>query len=224
MFLVQQRCDDRIDGDGLTGTRGTGYEEVRSLGEIEHKDLVRDCTTVGDRQFHLLLVLETLGGDDRVHGNDLRFLVRYLDTDGALTRHRRDDTDTGCRKRHHDIVLQRLDLRYADTGFGYDLIQRHGRTDGRFDGLYLDAVVTKGRHDLCSVGALLLFIDDRRGFVVIDLEQVERRELEELEVFARIVRTKFLQQFIRIFGIEFILVHLFNRQRCVFALFRFLHR
>ena len=94
MFLVEQRGDDGVDRYGLTCSGCTGYEQVRGLGEIEHKHLVGDRTTIRDRQFHLLLFLEAFGRDDRVHGDDLRLLVRHLNTDRSLTRHRRDDTDT----------------------------------------------------------------------------------------------------------------------------------
>ena len=211
MFLIKKRSDDGVDGDGLTRSRGTGYEEVRSLGEVEHKDLVGDGSAVRYRQLHFRLFLETFGGDDGVHGDHLRFLVRHLYTDGSFTRHRRDDTDSGGGERHHDIVLKRLDLRYANTCFRHYLIERDGRSDGGFDGVDLDAVIAKGCHDTCAVRTLFLFVDDRRGFVVIDLEKVERRELKELQIFARIVRTEFLEDLIGVFVVELVFDDVFDR-------------
>ena len=95
---------------------------MRCLGEVEHKDLVGDRSTVSDWQLHLLLVLETLGSNHRVHAHHLRFLVRHFDTDRAFTRHRCDDTDTRCGKRHHDVVFQTLDLGNPDTGLRYDFV------------------------------------------------------------------------------------------------------
>ena len=94
MLLIKQRSDDSIDSHGLTCTRSTCYKEVRGLGKVEHKDLVGDGSAVGNRQAHLLLLLETLAGNHRVHGYCLWFLVRHLDTDGTFARYRRYDTDT----------------------------------------------------------------------------------------------------------------------------------
>ena len=139
-----------------------------------------------------------------MHGNHLRFLVRHLNTDGTFTRHRGDDTDARSGKGHHDIVLERLDLRYANTGFGNDLIERDGWSDGCFDGLDLNAVVAQGSDDTRAVGPLLFFVNDRCSFVVLDLEQVERRELKELEVFARVVRTLKFEDGLGVLGVQFI--------------------
>ena len=180
VLLVQQGSDDGVDRHGLTCTCCTRYEEMRGLGEVEHEDLVGNRSSVRDRQAHLVLVLEALGGDHRVHGNNLRFLVRHFDTDGTLTGHRGDDTDTGGRKRHHDVVLQTLDLRHTDTGFRHYFIERHGRADRCFDTINFYAIVAQGLHDTLSVIALFLFVDDGRGLVVVHFEQVETRELVEL--------------------------------------------
>ena len=233
MFLIEQGGDDCIDSNGLTGTCCTRYEQVGRLGEVEHKDLIRDRSSVRDGQFHLLLVLETFGSDHRVHGNDLRFLVRHLDTDGTLTGHRSDDTYSCRTQTHHDIVLERLDLRYADTRFRNDLIERDGRTYGRFDGLDLYAVISQSGHYSCAVSPLFLFVDHRRRLIVIDLQQVQRGELVELQVLTRIVGSEFLQELVGIFGVQLILVHLLNLQcRIVLRplylvtwyIFRFFHR
>ena len=127
-----------------------------------------------------------------MHAYHLRLLVRHLDTDCSLTRHRSNNTDTGSAQTHHDIVLQRLDLRYADTGFRHYLIERHGRSDRRFDAINFYAIVAKRHHDTCAVRPLLLFVDHRSGLVVIYFQQTQTRELVELQIFARIVRTEFL--------------------------------
>ena len=192
VFLIEERSDDGVDRHGLTGSRCTGYQQVRRLREVEHKDLVRDRSSIGNRQFHLRLFLEAFGGDNRVHRHHLRLLVRHLYTDGSLTRHRRDDTDSRRAQRQHDIILQRLNLRYADTCLRHYLIERYRRTDRCFDAINFYAIVAQGRHNTCAVITLLLFIDDRRRLVVIDLQQVQARELIELQVLSRIVRTEFL--------------------------------
>ena len=147
-----------------------------------------------------------------MHGNDLRLLVRHLDTDCSLTRHRRDDTDTRSTQRKHNIVLQRLYLCYADTGFRHYFVERHSRSDCRFDAINFYAIVTEGCHDPCSVRALLVFVDDRRSFVVIHFQQVQRRELIELQVFTRVVRTEFLQELVRIFRVQIIHIHILYLQ------------
>ena len=78
---------------------------MRGLGKVEHKDLVGDGSAVGNRQAHLLLLLETLAGDHRVHGYRLWFLVRHLDTNSALAWDRSNDTNTHSRQGEHDIVF-----------------------------------------------------------------------------------------------------------------------
>ena len=201
VLLIEQRRDDGVDGNGLTRSRSTGYQQVRRLGEVEHKDLIRDGSAVGDRQTHLLLLLETLGRDHRVHGNDLRFLVRHFNTDGTFTRHRGNDTNTRSTQAHHNIVLQHLDLRHADTCFRYYFIERYGRTDRCFDTINFYAIVAQGRYNSCSVRALLLFVNHRRRLVVVHFEQIQTRELKELQVFAGIVRTEFRQQRIGILSV-----------------------
>ena len=188
VFLVQQRSDDGIDCHRLTRTGSTGYQQVRRLREIEHKHLVRDRSAVRDRQLHLLLLLETLGCDHRVHAHYLRFLVWHLNTDRSLTRHRRDDTNTRRTQTHHNIVLQRLDLRHTDTCLRHDFIERHGRSYRCFDAINFYAIVAQGRHNTCAVRTLLFLVNDRRILIVIHLQQVQTRELEELQIFPRIVR------------------------------------
>ena len=199
---------------------------MRGLGEVEHKDLVGDGSSVRNRQTHLVLFLETFGGNHGVHRHHLRLLVRHFDTYRSLTRHRGDDTDTCRTQRQHDIVLQLLDTRHTYTGFWHDLIERDGRSDGGLNRLNLNTVVTERRHNTCAVRALLLFIDNRCSLVVIDLKQIQTRELKELQVFTRVVRTKFLQQFVRIFGVEFVCHHILDIQIRVLRRFfvRLLHR
>ena len=136
-----------------------------------------------------------------MHGNDLRFLVRHFNTDGTFTRHRGNDTNTRSTQAHHNIVLQHLDLRHADTCFRYYFIERYGRTDRCFDTINFYAIVAQGRYNSCSVRALFLFIYHRSRLVVIDLEHIQTRELKELQVFAGIVRTEFRQQRIGILSV-----------------------
>ena len=202
MFLVQERSDDSVDGNGLTGSGSTRHKQVRRLGEVEHEYLVGDRSSVGYRQTHLLLVLESFGRQHGVHGHGLRLLVRHFNTDGSFARHRRDDTDTCRREGHHDIVLQRLYLRYTHTGFRHYFIERHGRTNRCLYSINFYAIVAKRGYDTCSVGALFLFVNHRSCLIVIHFEQVERREFVELQVLARVVRTEFLKQLVRVLGIQ----------------------
>ena len=106
VLFVEQRSDDSIDSDGFTGTCCACNEEVWCLSEVEHKDLIGDGSSVCDRQFHLLLILESFGGDNGVHRDGLWRLIRHLYTYRSFTRHWCDDTNARCREREHDIILK----------------------------------------------------------------------------------------------------------------------
>ena len=170
VFLVQQRSDDGIDGYRLTGTRCTGHQQVGRLGQVEHKDLVGDGSSVGDRQTHLLLLLETLGGDDGVHRDDLRLLVGHFDTDSALAGNGGNDTNAHRRERQHDIVLQRLNLRHTHTRLWHNFIERDRRTHRSLNRLNLNAVVPQGGYNTIGIRLLFGLINDWCGLVVIDLQ------------------------------------------------------
>ena len=126
-----------------------------------------------------------------MHADDLRFLVGDFDTDSAFARHGCDDTNARCGEGEHDVVLEVLDFRHANTGFRHYLIEGYSRSDGCLDRLYLDAIVAKGGNDAGTIGTLFILVDDRHGLVVVHFEEVKRGELEVFEVFARVVGTEF---------------------------------
>ena len=171
---------------------------MRGFGEVKGKHLIGDGATDGYRQTHLLLLLETLASNHRVHRHDLWFFVRYLNTDSSLARHRGNDTNTDSSERKHNIVFESLDLSNLDTCLRYDLVERNGRTDSGFDRLNLNVEVAQGGDNAVGIGLLFLLVDDWSGLVVIDLEKIERRELIVFQVLAWVVWTKFAQQVFRI--------------------------
>ena len=84
-----------------------------------------------------------------------------------------------------------MDFRDADTGFRHNLVEGYGRSDGRLNGLNLNAIVAEGGNDTGAVCALFVLVDDGHGLVIVHFEQVERGELEVLKVFAGVVGTEF---------------------------------
>ena len=198
MLLVEQRRDDGVDGHGLTLSRCTGHKQVRRLGEVEHKDIVRDGSSQRHGQTHLRVLLEFLRSNHGVHRHDLRVDVRHLDADRTFSGHRRDDTDADCRERHHDIVLQVLYLGDAHSRLRHHFVERHRRADRGRDGGDLHAVVMQRRDDLGRIGFLFVLVDHRRVLVVVGLQQIQRGELIVSQFGTRVVRTLRLQDILRI--------------------------
>ena len=121
-----------------------------------------------------------------MHGDDLRVLVRHLDTDRTLARHRGDDTDTQSREVQGDIILQVLDLRDTHARVGDHLIQRDGRADRRLDRGDADTKALQRLLDTFLVRVLLVHIDLALINIVF-LQKVDRRVLERGEIQFRIV-------------------------------------
>ena len=66
MLLVQQRCNDGIQSYRFTLTRGTCNQQVRHLGQVNHKDLVGNGLAECHWQFEIRL-LELAAVDDAFH-------------------------------------------------------------------------------------------------------------------------------------------------------------
>src|SRR5690606_20645038 len=104
-----------------------------------------------DRQVHLAGD-KLVGRQHLLDGDDLLFLVGYLDSDSAFARYRSDDPDAQGGKTQRDIVLQALDPGNPDARFGDDLIEGNGGPDGSPDLGNLDFVVEQCGNDLILVG------------------------------------------------------------------------
>ena len=165
---------------------GTGYEQVRNLGQIYHENLIGNRLTKSDRKLHLSL-LKFFGVEDTFHTHDIGLGIWYFDTDGSLARNRSDDTDTQSCKTQGDIIFQILDLGDAHTFSWLDFVERNRRTYRSSDGLDLHTEIAQNLNDSVLVGYLFLFVNIST-VVLIFLQQVERRVLISGERFFRVDR------------------------------------
>ena len=121
VFLVKQRCDDGVKTNRLSLSCGTGHEKVGQLVQVEHEDIVRDSLSNHYGQLHPRL-LEFLRVYDALHGDNLRFLVWNLYTDGSASRYWGDDTYSQCCQVQGDVILKISDLVYSHAFGGSNLI------------------------------------------------------------------------------------------------------
>jgi len=89
----------------FTLARGACDEQVRHFGQVGHEHLVLDGLAECDWQIHLARLNRSSFSISRMP-TVWRFLVRHLDPDGALARHRGDDPDAQGGEAERDIVLQ----------------------------------------------------------------------------------------------------------------------
>ena len=93
MFLIEQGSDDGIQSNRLTLSCSTGNKQVRDLGQIHHEHIIGNGLTQCDRQIHGSLA-EPFRVENTLHGDNLWFGIRYLNTDRSLTGNRSNDTDS----------------------------------------------------------------------------------------------------------------------------------
>ena len=130
------------------------------LGQVDHKHLIGDGLTQAEGKVHLR-VLELLGVQHTLHRHDLRFLVGYLYTNGALTGYRRDNTDAKRRKTQRNVGFQSTDAVDAHTFSRCNLIERDRRTDGGINLTDFNAKVTQHLNDAVVVGLDLIHVNHR---------------------------------------------------------------
>ena len=162
-----------------------------SLGEVEHEDLVSNSLTNGTRQLHRWF-LEFLGVEDRTHGYRSRLGVRNLDTDGALARDRRNDTNAQSRQRQGNVVLQVTDAWDTHAWGWSNLVKRDGRTYRSLDAADFYAEVAQYVDNAVFVGVLLVHVDERLTVTLILLQQVEFRIAVVLQVALRVVGSRYV--------------------------------
>ena len=109
MFLVQKRCDDGIQSDGLALSCSTGDKEVWLFCEVDHEHLVRYRLAESDREFHRCL-LKLLRVQDGFHRHDARLCIRHLDAYCAFSGYRGDDAYSERSKRECDVIFKTSDF------------------------------------------------------------------------------------------------------------------
>ena len=86
----QDRRDDCVQANGLTGTRPSGDQQVRKLRQIDREWIARYVFSEIDRNGHFLRVtIRFVHHLAKTH--DLSVVVGHLDADCVLARNRRDD-------------------------------------------------------------------------------------------------------------------------------------
>ena len=153
VLLVEQRGDDGIQAYRFTLTRGTGNEQVRHLGEVDHEDFVGDGLAQRDGELERRL-LELACVDDALHRHDAGRLIGHLNTDGALARYGGDDADAQRRERKGNVILEVAYLVDAHARGRRHLVERDGGTDGSLDARDFNAKVAQHVDDAVLVGVL----------------------------------------------------------------------
>ena len=162
---------------------------MRHLAKVEHKDFIRNSLSQHNRQVKLGF-LEFLASDNTLPGNNLRILVRYLNTDGSLARYRGNDTDTVSRQAQRNIILQSANFGDTHALFGSYLIQSNRRTDRCLNRADFNAEAAQRIDDTVFIGILFIHINCR--IVVFKmLHQVDRGETIILQIFCRVIRFHF---------------------------------
>ena len=174
VLLIQQRGDNRIQADRFTLSGRTSHQQVGSLAQVEHKHLVDNRLSDRHRQV-IRTFLEFARSDHRLHGNSLRFIIRDLDPDRSLTRHRRDNTYLQGGKAQSNIIFQVFNLRNTHTGFRDNLIERDRRSNRRLDRGDIDTEIFQRLldHLLVFFQFFTVHLDITR---IVELQQIECRE------------------------------------------------
>ena len=174
---------------------GTGHEQVRHFGHVEHVGLVADRLAEGNGQGGIR-ILKLVAGNQRPHAHHVGVGVGHFDADGALPRNRSDDADAKCGKAQGDVVLEVLDFADADAWRGNDFIQRDRRPNFCSDFADFDFEVGQGLQDVLFVLRQFLVCHAVLAVPVVD-KHVEVGELEPPEVkrgvvlFAKLLRQVF---------------------------------
>ena len=101
--LVEDAHDQRIDADGLSGTRGARDQHVRHFGDIGNHHLARDVLSHGKSQLRRKFP-EGFAFQKLPEADHRILFVGHLDADGGLTRNGRFDPDIRGREVQLDIV------------------------------------------------------------------------------------------------------------------------
>ncbi len=133
--LEQDRQDHRVHTHRLTGTGGTGHQQVRHLRQVGDNRPAADIVAQGQGDRRLEVVV--LGGRQHLgEAHDLPVFVGNLDTDGGLAGNHFHHPHAGHRQRTRQVLGQvgdtadldasgRLDFVTGDHRAGVDRIHRH---------------------------------------------------------------------------------------------------
>ena len=190
---------------------------MRSLCQIHHEHLVGDSLTQRYRKL-VSTLLKLLASQHRAHRNDFRTRVRHFYTYRTFSRYRGNYTYSQCRKAQRYIILQISDFRYSHALSRSNLIQRHRRPHISLYRRNLYSETSQHLDNPVLVGILFLHVY-ARPVVRISLQQIQGRELIQLQIQSRVIRN------IQVASYFFLFLSLFylKSRSSVISLCRFRH-
>ena len=132
-----------VDETRLSGACGTGYQQVRHLGQIGRHEVAFHI--LADTGQHRVRIVHGLVGAQHVakhHGFAVG--VRNFDADGRLAFDHGQDAHIGAGHRIGDVLLQVGDLLDFDARPELHLVHGHGRTSQEADDLGIHAELLEG--------------------------------------------------------------------------------
>ena len=133
--LEQDRQDHCVDAYRLTGTRSTGYQQVRHFRQIGNHRFAADVMPQGQGNRRLGII--KFGGRQHfAEAHDLAVFVRDLDTHGGFTRNDFNHPHAGYRQRTSKVLGQVGNATDFDACCGLNLVTGNDRA--RVDGVHRD--------------------------------------------------------------------------------------
>ena len=127
--LEQDAADHGVETDALSGSRGSGDQQVRHADQIGDHRTAYDVLPQSDGKFQRRLQ-ETFVVQDVQQVHRFTGKVGDFDADGSFSRDRGNDPDAGRPERQRQVVRQIRDFVYLDTRGRFQLV--HGDHGARF--------------------------------------------------------------------------------------------
>ncbi|MCY1224729.1 hypothetical protein D9M72_369000 [compost metagenome] len=142
----QDRGDHGVHEGRLTGTSGTGDEQVGHLGEVRHHVAALDV--LADAHDHRVVgAAGVLAAEHIAEGHGFAVRVGDLDADGGLAGDRAEDTDVAGRDGIGDVLGQRRDAFHLGARGEFDFItgDRGAATEAGDLGIHVELVERFGQ-------------------------------------------------------------------------------
>ena len=128
----QDRADDRVQTNGLTGTSSTSDQKVRQRGQVGNHRSTHGIGAQEQRDFHFGNLLFRLL-NHLTQANNLSSLIGDFDADTVLARDRCDDTHARHPHRNGQVIRQRGDFLQTQAGGEVNFVLRNYRASFDFD-------------------------------------------------------------------------------------------
>ena len=158
MLLVEQRRNDGIQTNGFTLTCCTCHQEVRHLSQINHENFVGNGLAECNGKC-VVALLEFLTFENTLHRNDLRFFIRYFNTNRSLSRHWSNDANANSCKGQSNVFFEVLNLRYTNTRCGSDFVKCNSGTYSCRNLSNFNSESAENLNNAIFIGMLLLHVN-----------------------------------------------------------------